>query len=363
MSGRSPASREHALGIGGGGSDTEAAVAAGLAWIAKQQRKDGSWEFDGGYKEDRVASTGLALLCFLAAGETHVSGKRYKDTVKRGIDYLVSIQHTAGKSSGLFGDEGRGRVMYCQGIATVALAECAGMTQDKVLLYRTKLAADFIVGAQAPDGSWNYTPNSGSGDTSIVGWEIQALKAAKLAKVPFAEESLKKASKFLNDVSSESNSRYSYKSSKEQATDSMTAVGLLSRIYTGWHADDAQVGRGARWMLEVHPPKSGRFDMYYYYYATQVLYMVGGDEWYNKTKGWNALMKSQLLERQITAKTKDSKPEDRGSWNPDDGFIGRECGRLGTTCTAVLSLEVYYRHLSLLSRERAGGVGVKQLEN
>jgi hypothetical protein len=35
---------------------------------------------------------------------------------------------------------------------------------------------------------------------------------------------------------------------------------------------------------------------------------------------------------------------DRGSWSCDSGHIGRDCGRLGTTCVCLLTLEVYYRY-------------------
>ena len=69
---------------GGGNSASEAAVAAGLAWLARKQLKDGSWEFDGGSK-DKIAATGMALLPFLAAGETHKYGKKYKKTVENGL--------------------------------------------------------------------------------------------------------------------------------------------------------------------------------------------------------------------------------------------------------------------------------------
>ena len=43
-----------------------------------------------------------------------------------------------------------------------------------------------------------------------------------------------------------------------------------------------------------------------------------------------------------------------GSWEPETGFIGRQCGRLGTTAMCVLTLEVYYRHLPLYKRANAG---------
>jgi hypothetical protein len=33
-----------------------------------------------------------------------------------------------------------------------------------------------------------------------------------------------------------------------------------------------------------------------------------------------------------------------GSWDPDRGFIGSQCGRLGTTALCIINLEAYYRY-------------------
>ena len=39
-----------------------------------------------------------------------------------------------------------------------------------------------------------------------------------------------------------------------------------------------------------------------------------------------------------------------GSWDPEGGYFGSSCGRLGTTAVSLLTLEVYYRHLPLYKR-------------
>src|SRR5207237_4601303 len=66
-----------------------AAVAKALVWLAEHQMPDGSWTFDhrlarncggkcgnpGTLKDQRFASTGLALMSFLGAGQTHKEGK------------------------------------------------------------------------------------------------------------------------------------------------------------------------------------------------------------------------------------------------------------------------------------------------
>jgi len=70
----------------GGTEASEAAVACGLVWLAKQQNVTTDYrEFDGSHKTDRVAATGMCLLPFLAAGETHKTGKKDRDHVWAGV--------------------------------------------------------------------------------------------------------------------------------------------------------------------------------------------------------------------------------------------------------------------------------------
>jgi hypothetical protein len=56
----------------------------------------------------------------------------------------------------------------------------------------------------------------------------------------------------------------------------------------------------------------------------------------------------------IDLQDKSGDPARKGSWERDSGFIGSACGRLGTTCLALLTLEVYYRHLPLYKRDSGG---------
>ena len=78
----------------GGTTLTEAAVARALRWLAQVQQPNGSWRLDGGIRSDS-AGTSLALLPFLGAGQTHLQG-RYKDTVSKGLRWLVQHQQEDG---------------------------------------------------------------------------------------------------------------------------------------------------------------------------------------------------------------------------------------------------------------------------
>jgi hypothetical protein len=339
FAGRSGATKNKLIELGGGKRESERAVALGLAWLAKHQTAQGYWQFDGSHKNDRIAATGMCLLPFLAAGETHVEGK-YKTLVANGLAYLRSQL----KANGQFGSSG----MYAQPIATMALCEAAGMTRDKALLNAAKAATEFIVKAQAANGSWGYTAGT-EGDTSIVGWNIQALRSARLAGITVPGKTFSQAQAFLKTVANDGGASYGYR--RPGSTHTLSAVGLLCQYYMGWGPNNPAMGRGVARLVDKFPPKKDDFNMYYYYYATQAVYFFGGKGW---EVTWNPAMRDILLAMQITTTTPNSNPIDIGSWPRDNHFIGSECGNLGTTALAVLTLEVYYRHLPLYKRDTSG---------
>lgn len=354
--GRSGATKNKALREGGGNDESERAVALGLAWLAKQQHQDGKWVYDGSDKADTAAATGMALLPFLAAGNTHKTGK-YAKTVKAGIDYLIKNMSASGNNSGHFTTA---RNMYAQAIATIAVCECYGMTKDKQLLLAPAQAAiNYIQRAQGADGSWGYQAGT-TGDTSIVGWQIQALKAAQLGKdIVVDDKVIKRAMQFLDTVGAGTyKAVYGYRTAAGAAPGtSLTAVGLLSRYYAaGWGPNNPAMVEGVIGLMKRAPAKLTAIpDMYFYYYATQVVHFFEGDEW----KTWNegplvngkrgGGMRDSLVGLQVR-----NNGANHGSWEPDGGFIGRSCGRVGSTCMVLLTLEVYYRHLPLYKRDNGG---------
>ncbi len=351
--GRMGATKAKLIREGGGNVESEKAVARGLAWLAKQQKADGSWEYDVGKKEAKVAATGMALLAFLGAGETHTDEKgKYKDTVKKGLDWLVKNRPPAEPKATDSASDG----MYEQGIAALALCEAYGMTKDKDLRPVAQAAINYIQKVQGPNGSWGYSPGS-DGDTSIVGWQIQALQAAKLSKDLVVDDRvIKKARKFLDLVSGGSRkSMYGYADNAGAAPGTaLTASGLLSR-YTidGWGPNHPGMIDGVGGLAKNPPPGKGAVkNLYYFYYATQVMHFYEGEDWKNWNEGPKGPdgtrkggMRDWLVGEQV--KKDGEKP---GSWDAEGGTFGSSCGRLGTTAVSLLTLEVYYRHLPLYKR-------------
>jgi hypothetical protein len=340
------------LRANGGNADSERAVALGLAWLAKQQKQDGGWEYDQGHKEERVAATGMALLPFLAAGCTHKNNDaevarkpaKYKDTVGSGLAWLQKQCAPSGPNAGRMSTN-----MYAQGIGTIALCEAYGMTKDPGLQPFAQAAINYIQKAQGPNGSWGYSPNI-NGDISIVGWQLQALFTARGAKLAVDDEVIRKAVKFLNSAAAGQNkSMYGYQDSAGAApSTALTAVGLWCRArIDNWGPAHPGMVDGVAGLMKNGPRGRGEIrNLYYYYYATQVVRHSGGDVWatWNEgPKGADGIRKGGMRDWLVLTQVR--KVADKiGSWDPEGGWFGSGCGRLGTTCMCLLTLEVYYRY-------------------
>src|SRR5581483_10125973 len=118
----------------------------------------------------------------------------------------------------------------------------------------------FIVAAQDPaSGGWRYTPRSG-GDTSVVGWQLMAIKSGQMAGLNVPNPTLVGAEKWLNSVQTSNGGGYGYTGPQETPT--MSAVGLLCRQYLGWSYRNVGLINGGAY-LKQYPP--GSVNSIYYY--------------------------------------------------------------------------------------------------
>jgi hypothetical protein len=350
--GRSGSTREYALREGGGTGETEAAVARGLKWIARHQEvSSGRWMLDSPRFKDRgtandVAATAFGLLPLLGGGKAHklLKGQKaeenpYDKVVLRGLNFLK------GRQDAKTGEFGGG--MYAHGLATIAICEAYGLTQDPNLRPFAQKAVNFIVKAQhASNGGWRYAPNQ-EGDTSVTGWHVMALKSAQMAGLDVPDTSMKLAIRYFNNCMSETDYGYGYVGKGSSPT--MSAVGLLCRQYLqSWGPQKLEMIQGVKNHLSrVTPSKDNLKQIggcYFYYYSTQVMHHYGGEAW---TK-WNLGMREALVKTQVKD---DANKEVDGSWDSSGDPHGAAGGRLMTTSLNLLTLEVYYRYLPLYYRD------------
>ena len=346
---RSQESRLTVARQNGGTIETEQAVDKALQWLAANQESSGRWDpqqHQAG-REDRVFGhnrdgagakadsgiTGLATLAFLGAGHTHLEGT-HANTVDRGLKFLISQQKTNGDLSG---DAKLFAKMYCHSMALLALSEALATTGDNRLLVAVQKGVDFSVAAQnTSDGGWRYQPGD-SGDMSQFGWQVLALHSAQLGGVQVPEKTFDQMKAFLESCSSGVGGGLASYRPKQRPSATMTAEALLCRYFLHQHVSEAALIQ-AKKMISHEIPNQQHVNMYYWYYGTQAMYHAGGLEWDN----WNEAMKETLLPTQIRTGS------DAGSWEPN-GMWGGYGGRVYSTATAALNLEVYYRYLPVYS--------------
>jgi hypothetical protein len=126
----------------------------------------------------------------------------------------------------------------------------------------------------------------------------------------------------------------------------MTSVGLLCRQYLGAKRDNPMMIAGTQYLMN-NMPDVNRSNVYYWYYATQVLHNMNGYEW----DQWNRKMRKLLVETQ----NRDSGSCANGSWDPAKDQWGKSGGRIMMTSLAALTLEIYYRYLPLFKADNEGG--------
>jgi len=336
VGGRSGAMKKRLLMLYGGTPTTESAVESGLAWIARNQNKDGSWSLrgpydDGGTTENKPAATAMALLAFMGAGNTHLQGE-YSQNVNNGAKWLIKQQ----SRDGFFAKDARDHQQaYAQAQASIAICELYAMTKDSWLRGPAQLAIDCAEQWQSKEGGWRYQPRFDS-DTSITGWFVMTLQSGLAAGLEVDRAVLYRVSDFLDSVQTYDGAAYSYQP-RGAASQAMTAEGLLCRQYLGWERNNPALVRGVDAISTDYNFDIRDTDYYYWYYATQVLHHYGGQPW----NVWNRVMREKLPTIQI------KRGPENGSWPPQSDRWGGTGGRLYTTCMAIYCLEVYYRHMPL----------------
>ena len=357
LSGRGKDSRTQLAKANGASGESEESVDLALLWIVKHQLPNGSWSFDhtegeGGFRntpgagikaEAKIGATAIALLPLLGAGHTHVSGE-HKEAVRKGFEFLKRAGESRGKNGISYSEPGG--ELYSHGLATIALCECYAMTYDKELEPYAQGAIDFTTYAQDPrGGGWRYTPQQ-RGDTSAVGWQLMALKSAKISHLETKPKTFKLATTFLDSVSDSRGAGYGYATKPGVRTSpTLTSIGLLCRMYLGWKQDRPGLVDGMEKISDLGPDTEYGINMYYNYYATQAMSHMfkGKPEW----KKWNLKMREFLVDTQ----SRDG--DARGSWsfatiNPrqvDRWSVAG--GRLYDTALSCMTLEVYYRFLPI----------------
>ena len=335
-------------------------VKRALEFLARNQLENHASDglFRGQYGKTNAVA-GLVGMAFMAKGYTPRTGP-YSHMVRSCIDYVLASP----TKNGYLGV--RGGRMYEHGIATLFLSEASGMVgpaRQKRIDAMLPKALKVIIDAQnAPKnrgeelGGWRYEPNSRDSDLSLTGWQIMALRSARLNGAPVPVQTIKNALGFVLRNYRDRSHRgilpadiggFTYTNSHHvrgrrgrwvevvntKPSVGMTGVGLLCLELMGRHNSE-RCRRSGNFILSMTKGKGliddGRHRTYAIYYCAQAMHQLGGKYW----EQFGERLYQYLLRTQGKS----------GSWNVEGE------GEIYPTAMYVLALSVAYSQLPIYQR-------------
>ncbi|MCL2647487.1 MAG: terpene cyclase/mutase family protein [Phycisphaerales bacterium] len=314
---------------------TQAAIEKGLAWLAKEQDKDGSYTSKSDGRAYPYAMSALAGMAFLANGNTPSRGP-YAENVSRIVEYLMSNPHPTGLITGPTQEQGYS--MYGHGFSLLFLSSCYGMeTDDRTRAKMKKFIENGIVltGRAARNGGWYYTPGTGD-EGSVTVTQMQGLRAARNAGFTVPKGIIEGAVTYLERCkTTEGGICYSL-GSGDGAHLPISAAALATLYNAGEY--DSKLAESC--MAYVHKqfsiqkdPFSGvggmGHDFYSNLYAAQAFYQAGDKYW----DAYFPAARDSLLRMQ----------NGDGSWQ-------RDVGPVFATSVALIILQLPYKYLPIYQR-------------
>jgi hypothetical protein len=181
-----------------GATKIEQVTERGLQYLAREQRRQGYWEANGG--QYRVAMTALAGVALLCEGST-INRGMYAEQVSRAVDYLLDQS----LPSGLIGFQNDYHYTYGHGFSMLFLSQVFGEDDDQrrgAIQDVLDKAVKFSIQAQTSRGGWGYiSAKDGNdfdeGSTCIT--QVQGLRACRNAGIVVPKEVIDRAKQYIKE--------------------------------------------------------------------------------------------------------------------------------------------------------------------
>jgi hypothetical protein len=345
-------------------SKVDKAVIRALAWLATQQRSDGSYPtLDYG----QPAVTSFCTLAFAAHG--HMPGEgHYGTQMERAIDFTLSCQKRSGlialvASDGprldrLVPDQIGTPAAYNHAISSLLLSELYGMNSGQQARrlesgINKSLAVTLEMQAWQKDnrldrGGWRYLHDRDElgSDLSVTGWQLMFLRSARNAGFDVRKEPIDEAVQYVLRCFDPQRGTFSYSTTRGgDCSRAMAGAGILALAHAGYH--NAPESRRAGHFITnagfadynaVPPYLLNTHDRYHYglFLGCQGLYQLGGRSWQDCYPG---IVHSLLANQQAD-----------GSWPADSHMHDSPFGNCYTTALVVLTLGAPNQLLPIFQR-------------
>lgn len=338
----------------------------GLAWLAKQQQRDGSFPT---LPNGQPGVTSLCVLAFMAHGHLPGDGP-YGRQLELAVDFVVSCQKRNGMLAQVLPDRETiprnvshqvgSAAVYNHAFAGLLLSEAYAMHSLKKAerirpvieqaLDATLEMQNFPKDRPVDEGGWRYLDDNDrqDSDLSVTGWELMFLRSAKNAGFDVPQEPIDRAIGFVRRCFREDYATFTYKLVRENRTSrGMSGAGILALAHAGQHnTREAQLA--GDWLLKYGferynegSPASRRSrndDPYHYglFTCCQAMYQLGGHHW------------QQFFPP--TAEVILANQRSSGSWSPENVRRDARFGSAYTTALCLLALGAPNQLLPIFQR-------------
>lgn len=259
---------------------------------------------------------------------------------------------TQSGDDGLIGDRASREFLYNHAIATQALAEAYGSGIEIREVWEViQRAVDLIHDARDPLAAWRYDwPSLQESDTSMTGWMLAALRAARDAGLAVDPVDILGGMSFLESMTDSESGRIVYLSIGGgsaripggnhaypiEGAETMTAIGLLSySLVAPQLSDVSTLEQHGDLIMKAMPewkPSAKGNDMYYWRAASEAFYQSRdlSSKWMKRWKSWSKAMRTTATKSQCQS------GDEAGSWDPIGpwGFAG---GRVYSTAMMTMA--------------------------
>lgn len=320
------------------------AINKGLAWLAKQQKSDGTFQIG----DHPNAKWGACTLAFLGNGNSTTKGK-YKHVVKKSVDAMLARVDK---------DPNFKKMMhsFATPFVVMALLDAAALEpEDQKLRKGAQKALDYAIRTQQANGGWSgggqsASKNSSEVDITATAWWTMAVISGKLAGFDVPQQTFDKTLGLLKDVMNDEFkgklivAKHGGKSVSFNQKYSISALALTLTQFLGERPDSPVVKLALKGLAQnrVEFKKSNYWTLYKQGIGT---FQLGRD-----SSAWERFALDYI--RPFMAEQKSN-----GSWSNKNSFKerGRDShngvlkywGDEGTTAMAILNLQVYFRYGSV----------------
>ena len=317
-------------------SECKIAVEKGLTWLASKQTNNGGFAGMQGFGySNNIAITALAGIAFLEAGNLPNQGK-YGNEVRRCVEFVLDNC----QDSGLIASDASQGPMYGHGFATLFLGEVYGMTRDDAVKEKLERAVRLIERTQNNEGGWRYQPAPLDADISVTICQVMALRSAREAGIKVDSGVVRRAIDYVLKCQNPDGG-FSYMAGQGGYGSGFarSAAGCCALYYSGVFEGD-NLKRGLDYIKSYAPGQNGGFRggegqhyFYGYYYATQAMFLAGGDYW----STFYPNIRDELIQRQV-----------------NDHWSG-EVSEDYDTAMALIILQMPNRYLPVFDASTGGG--------